>query len=174
MDEINDDILNKYLDGELNSTEKLKVEKAINISEDIRKRYHALKTVHHNLIKLKEDETSPDFVSLVMSKINRKPDWFRKQNYFLAAMYMLFIGASLTLIGYVTYGILSSGNPQDNPSTLIENTTLYLENFISLIKNFLKGTNLSVVGSILAFLVIISGYMFFEFFKNNKSNLNKI
>lgn len=174
MDEINDDILNKYLDGELNSTEKLKIEKAINISEDIRKRYHALKTVHHNLQMIKADETSADFVSLVMSKINRKPDWFRKQNYFLAAMYMLFIGASLTLISYVTYGILNSGRSSSSSTTLFENTTLFLENFVSLIKDFLKGTNLSVIGSILAFLVIISGYMFFEFFKNTKTNLNKV
>ena len=85
MDEINDDILNKYLDGELSSNEMLSIEKAINISEDIRKRYNALKTVHHKLQLMKEDETSEDFVSLVMSKISRKPDWFRKQNYFLAA-----------------------------------------------------------------------------------------
>ncbi|QQS35058.1 MAG: hypothetical protein IPM56_12435 [Ignavibacteriales bacterium] len=174
MDEINDELLNKFLDKELSKSEIEFIEKAINQSEDLRKRYLALKSIHHTLKHLKEDETSPDFISRVMNNLNRKPGWFKQQNYFLVLMYSLFIGASVLLVSYVTYGMLSSVNKDDSSTGLLENTAVYFEHLAKSIVDFFKGTNISVVGSILAFSIIISAYLFFEFFKTGKTNLNKI
>jgi anti-sigma factor RsiW len=174
MDEINDELLNKFLDKELEQADVLRIEKAISNSEDLRKRYQALKAVHHNLMKMKAEETSPEFLNQVMSKLKKRGYNFKQQNYFLAAMYLVFMGGAIALVGYIMYGIFSTSAGSGNTSGVIDSTLHQFSNMTLSIKNFFNHTNISLIGSILAFTIIISGYLLFESFKNSKTNLNKI
>lgn len=174
MDEMNDELLNKFLDNELDKENTQIVERAIKNSEDLRKRFQALKSVHRSLMKMKVSETSPEFVNKVMSRLGRNTDFFKNQNYFLAVLYLIFLGGAVFLTGYVVYKMFGAGTETNTSFKIIDTTEMQFENISSLIKNFFKSTNVSLIGSILAFSVIISAYLFFELFKNNKTDLNKI
>jgi hypothetical protein len=174
MDEINDELLNKFLDKELDPADILRVEKEISNSEDLRKRYQALKTVHHGLMKMEAEETSHEFLNKVMTKLNRRGYYFKQQNYFLAAIYLVFMGGAIALVGYIMYGMFSVNTETAYASDIIDSTLVQFSNFTSSIKNYFNDTNISLIGSILAFTLIISGYLLFESFKNSKTNLNKI
>jgi len=60
MNMLSDDILNKYLDGELDETKANEVEEILNRSETDKKRFLALKLVHSKLPMIQEDEVSED------------------------------------------------------------------------------------------------------------------
>jgi hypothetical protein len=174
MDEINDELLNKFLDKELEHVDNQRIEIAISNSEDVRKRYQALKTVHSSLLKMNIEETSPEFVNKVMLQLNRKMHLFKQQNYFLAAMYIIFLGGAITLVSYIMYGMFASGTGTSNTTELIDSTLLQFENLSTGIRNFFYDTNISLIGSILAFTIIVSGYVLFETFKHTKTDLHKI
>ena len=58
---ITDEILNKYLDGELNREEADQVKREILESMELKKKLNALKLIHDNLYKIKKDEVSQGF-----------------------------------------------------------------------------------------------------------------
>ncbi len=69
MIQITDEILNKYLDSELNREQTEQVKSAIRNSEELQRKFNALKLVHDNLSIIKEDEVSPGFTEKLMKKI---------------------------------------------------------------------------------------------------------
>ena len=71
---INDELLNKYLDDELNREEKDLVKTAIENSPELKKKYTALLDAHSLLKKMELDSLSLDFTKLVMNKISRFED----------------------------------------------------------------------------------------------------
>ncbi len=66
MIQITDEILNKYLDSELNREQTEQVKSAIRNSEELQRKFNALKLVHDNLSIIKEDEVSPGFTEKLM------------------------------------------------------------------------------------------------------------
>ena len=56
MIQITDEILNKYLDGELSRDEAEQVKSELRASEELQRKFNALKLVHEKLFDLKEDE----------------------------------------------------------------------------------------------------------------------
>ncbi len=85
MIQITDEILNKYLDGELNREQAEQVKSAIRNSEELQRKFNALKLVHDNLSIIKEDEVSAGFTEKLMKKIVvRKSVVPKQQKYFIA------------------------------------------------------------------------------------------
>ncbi len=58
MIEITDELLNRYIDGELSSLEVKEVDEVILKSTEARKKLRALQLVHNELMKMPERETS--------------------------------------------------------------------------------------------------------------------
>ena len=69
MIQITDEILNKYLDSELNREEAEQVKSALRNSEELQRKFNALKLVQDKLSILKEDEVSAGFTEKLMKKI---------------------------------------------------------------------------------------------------------
>ena len=67
---LSDDILNKYLDGELSREIIIEIEDTIKNSPKDRRRLFALQETDRSLKNLKVTEVKSDFTSLVMKKIN--------------------------------------------------------------------------------------------------------
>ena len=83
MNSLTDEILNEYLDGNLDEQKVIEVEKQLATSENDRKRFNALKVIHDELSQLKEDETSENFTQLAISKLGKKFELPRNQKYFV-------------------------------------------------------------------------------------------
>lgn len=163
---INDEMLNKYLDDELNREEKDLVKTAIENSPELKKKYAALLDTHSLLKNVEPDSPSLNFTKQVMNKISSKASIARQQKYFLFSVLSLFGLIILGITGYVLYQIVSS--VQTNEST--EVVTTYSKSIGDYFSNLFGQKNISIFGSILSFIMLVSGYFLFEYQKQSKKN----
>jgi len=172
MMKLTDEILNKYIDGELDQKTLNEVREILRISEEDMKRLKALQFVHQGLKNMKEDEVSSDFTQLVMSKLQRKVKVKKEDRFFIFSISSVFVGLSLIIIGYVIYSF-DFGTQSPGPVQFITNLSDTFESWIISLRTFLNSVNTSVIGSIFSFVIIISAYFLFENFKHTKEQLSK-
>ena len=171
MIKVTDEILNKFLDGELSSKEIEHLKSTIKSSDELNKRFEALKLVHNELKKSKTESPSIEFTSKVMQKIQSRFSVSKQQKYFIRTVSAFFIIISVGIIGYVSTIILSSINGATDSSNTL-NIFSHLGSYIfSSLKAIFSAGNLSIIGSICSMGIIISGYMFFEHQKRARSNI---
>lgn len=168
MNNINDELLNKYLDNELREEEKVFVLNAINNSSEIQKRFEALLKVHSLLKSLPPESASTNFSKLVMQKISRRGIIEIQQKKFLYSVLSLFGIIILGIVGYVFYEIVSSIQ-QSNSSEAISTYSNTIGNYFS---SFFGKKNLSIFGSVLSFIMLISGYFLYDYQKKSKKNFS--
>ena len=86
MNLLSDEILNKYLDGELNKSQSAEVEEVLKKSEHDRKRFNALKLIHKELTLMQQEKVNDEFTNKVMERINKKFALPKQQNYFIISI----------------------------------------------------------------------------------------
>jgi hypothetical protein len=169
---ITDEILNKYLDGELNVEESEFVKSELQSSEELRKKFNTLKYVHNELFNLNEDEASASFTNKVMSKIgHRKFTVPKQQKYFIFSIAAFITILCLVIIGFSISAIISTSSPVTDSLNVLETVSVLSGGFVDYIKQIVSGKGLSILGSIFSLVIIISGYFFFEMQKRAKANL---
>lgn len=174
MIKITDEILNKYLDGELNKEEALEVDRLINASPELQKKFNALILVHKKLSGLNQDEVSAGFTETLMKQIVKKRFVIPKQQkYFIASVATFISILCLVIFGFSISAVISSTTSSIADSTTIFDSIPNLsEGIVSTIKQLFSGTGLSIIGSIFSIILLISGYFFFEMQKRSKANLS--
>jgi len=171
MNLLTDEILNEYLDGNLDEQKVREVEKQLATSANDRKRFNALKVIHDELSQLKEDETSENFTQLVISKLGKKFELPRNQNYFVFVIASIFILICVGIVAYLATAIISTSSQTE--SIQVTETVHQVSNgLIYELKNIFSSKNLSLIGLIFSLGIMISGYFFFENQKRNKANLS--
>jgi len=164
MNNINDELLNKYLDDELNREEKDLVKISIESSLEVKKRYETLLKAHNLFNSVEEESTSIDFTKLVMKKLNAKSVIARQQKYFLLSVLSMLGLIILCFVGYAFYQVISSMQPIQSS----EIVTNYSQNFGNYFSNLFGQKNLTIFGSVLSFIMLISGYFLYDYQKNSK------
>jgi anti-sigma factor RsiW len=172
MNLLTDEILNEYLDGNLDEQKRIEVEKLLASSENDRKRFSALKIIHGELSQIKEDETREDFTPLVISKLGKKFELPHHQKYFIFIIASIFILISVGIVAYITTAIISSSAPQTESFQVTETVHQLSNGLIYELKKIFSSKNLSLIGLIFSLGIMISGYFFFENQKRNKANLS--
>jgi len=162
MNNTNDEILNKYLDDELNREEMNQVKTAIENSAELKKKYEALLSANTLLKNMESDLPSVDFAKNVMGKIKRRKSTVHQQKYFLFTILSLFGLVVLGIIGYVFYEIISSVQASES-SEIITNYSKSIGEYFS---GLFGKKSLSILGSVLSFIMLVSGYFLYEFQKN--------
>ncbi len=173
MKEITDEILNRYIDGELNPAELKEVKEILKVSEDAKRRLLAMQLVHNELKNYPERKTSPNFTSMLMKKIVRRTEP-KGQRYFIFSISSVFVLISLGIIGYLTSYILSLGSSSEEGNAGIDNFTYLVERLVNGIKTVFTSGNVSVIGFIFSFAIIISAWFFFDSHKQAKAKLTKL
>ncbi len=172
MNLLTDEILNEYLDGNLDEQKTIEVKKLLASSENDRKRFSALKVIHDELSQIKEDETREDFTQLVISKLGKKFELPHHQKYFIFIIASIFILISVGIVAYITTAIISSSAPQTESFQVTETVHQLSNGLIYELKKIFSSKNLSLIGLIFSLGIMISGYFFFENQKRNKANLS--
>lgn len=171
MNLISDEILNKYLDGELSADEIKSLDDKIRSDAELKKRFNALKKVHKELSLLNADEVPSVFTKKVMMRISKKYRVQKDQKYFIAFIYSIFGALCFAILGYLIVSV--SGEISETITTQTSETVNnYSENFVQVVKNLFSKMNISVLGSILSIVLLVSGYFFFEMSKHSKANLS--
>ena len=171
MSLIPDEILNKYLDGELTPEKVQEVKVILKRSEPDRKRFKALKLVHDNLFSIREDKVSEDFTFHLMKKLNRKFVLPKQQKYFIILVSSFIVLICLGIVGYLIATILSAPTPQAEPVQVTETVQRVTTGLITEMQKLFSGNGVSIIGSIISFAMIITGYIFFERQKQLKARL---
>jgi len=172
MNLLNDEILNKYLDGNLDEQKANEVKKLLASSENDMKRFNALKIIHDELSQINEDKTSEEFTQLVISKLGKKFELPRHQKYFIFIITSIFIFISVGIVAYTVTTILSTSSPQSESIEITETVHKLSNGLIQELKQIFSSKNLSLIGLIFSLGIMISGYFFFEHQKRNKANLS--
>jgi|SRR5690554_2158389 len=168
MIELNDDILNKYIDGDLSQELMKEVKEKLDESPDNMIRYKQLIWLNQKLKNIPSEELSPDFTTLTMMKIRRSLKFKRQQNFFIISVISLFSLIAFLITGFLLKEYIFSVGPSSYDLT--ENITYNLNYYTSLIKNYFSKMNVSIIGSVFSFVLLISGYIFYENLKHSKQN----
>ncbi len=168
MNLLSDEILNKYLDGELDKNQSAEIEEILNKSENDRKRFSALKLIHKELSLMQEDKVSVDFTNNVMARVNKKFALPKQQNYFIVSISSILVLVCLVIVTYVVTAIISSSAPQTESLQITETVNRFGNGLILELKKLFSGKNLSIIGSVFSLGILISGYFFFEQQKRRK------
>ena len=172
MNLLTDEILNEYLDGNLDEQKANEIVKLLASSENERKRFNALKVIHQELSQLKEDKTSEDFTQSVITKLGKKFELPHHQKYFVFAIASIFIFICVGIVIYIATAIISSSVPQTESFQVTETVHQLSNGLIHELKQIFNSKNLSLIGLIFSLGIMISGYFFFENQKRNKANLS--
>lgn len=167
----NDDLLNKYLDGELSANEKIELENYLNENELARKRFNSLKSVHSFLFQINAESPSVNFTEKVMNAVQKKAKSRSSQKYFIISVSSFIVLLCMLIFGFVLANILNSPSVGGMDSQSVHTINNLSDSLIAEIKKLFSGQGLSIFGSILSLGIIISGYIFFEKQKHTKAHL---
>ena len=173
MNLLSDDILNKYIDGELDHSSLQHVNEVLSGSIEDKKRMNALLAVHNALKKVKEEEVDPSFTELLMKKLQYRKKAFKEQRNFVLMISSIFVTAIFMVVGLVVYSAFTQ--PSDSQvSTNYSNYVIsFFKSVTSAITQIFTSKGISIFGSILSLGILISGYFFFENLKASKQNFSK-
>lgn len=166
MKTINDELLNKYLDVELNREEMNQLKNAIENSPEIKKRYEALLSANTFLKSVESDLPSADFTKKVIGKIKIRKSSKHQQKYFLFTVLSLLGLIVCGITAYVFYEIIISIQASES-SDLVSNYSNSIGDYFS---SFFGKKNLSIFGSVLSFIMLVSGYFLYDYQKHSKKN----
>ena len=173
MNLLSDDILNKYIDGELDLSSLQHVNEVLSRSIEDKTRMSALLAVHNELKKIKEEEVDPGFTELLMKRLQYRKKAFKEQRNFIFMISSIFVIAIFVVVGLVVYSAFT----QPSDSQVSTNYSNYLISFFktvtSAITQIFTSRGISIFGSILSLGILISGYFFFENLKASKQNFSK-
>ena len=173
MKELTDEILNRYIDGELSPAELKEFKEILKDSEDAKRRLLAMQLVHNELKNYPERKTSADFTSMLMKKIVRRTAP-KGQKYFIFSISSVFVLISLGIIGYLTSYILSLGGSSEQSSSGMDSLVFLVEKLVDGIKTLFTTGNVSIIGFIFSFAIIISAWFFFDSHRQAKAKLTKL
>ena len=168
MIELNDNILNKYIDDELDSSLAQQIKIQLESSPEDMNKYKALLFIHNELRRLPVDDVSLNFTANLMLKIQRSLKSKKEQNLFVISILSFFFLISLGIIGYLLANYIFTAEP--GSSDFLTQLTQRSEDFVTLLRNFFSKGNVSIIGSIFSFVILISGYFFYESVKHSKQH----
>ena len=161
MKTLSDEILNRYIDGELSRDEMREVEEAINNSREERVVLNALQNTDSSLKNIKLIEVKSNFTSLIMNKIQRSLRSRQEQKKFIVGVVSIFMMMCLAIAGFVGFEIISNYNPA--ASSAIRNSIKYVTSASQLISGIFNSRNISIIGGVFSLGLVISAWFFFDY-----------
>jgi len=160
---LSDDILNKYLDGELSREIIIEIEDTIKNSPKDRRRLFALQETDRSLKNLKVTEVKSDFTSLIMKKIQRSLQSNQEQKKFIISIMSFFVLMCLIIAGSVGFEIIRNLNPVTTSG--LRNSIKFITSASEYMANIFNSRNISIIGEVFSFGLIISAWFFFDYSK---------
>ena len=174
MNKLTDEILNKYIDGELEPFELADIKNEIDCNYEALARLKALRLVDNSL-RLMEVEPAPNnFSERVMKVISATSKVVKpKISYFFVAIISLFSIGVLGVIG-VALRSAEKDNGQSKMTPYMDKAKEVIEKNLTSFQNFFADKNVLLVVSMLTLILLITVYLTFEAHKNFTKKLKSI
>ena len=160
---LSDEILNKYIDGEFSRKDMNEIEETIRNSNEDRIRLIALQNIDRSLNTLKVIEVKSDFTSLIMKKIQRSLQSNQEQKKFIISIMSFFVLMCLIIAGSVGFEIIRNLNPVTTSG--LRNSIKFITSASEYMANIFNSRNISIIGEVFSFGLIISAWFFFDYSK---------
>lgn len=172
MIKLNDENLNRFIDNELNEKESAEIKVLLEDSKSYSKKFEALKLIHSGLINIKEEEPDKNFTLSVMNKIGYGLRSKRTDKYFIFSISSVLFAILLLVSGLIIGSSVSQLQNDSSSGKFIDNLNYYISFIIDIIGKLFSANNISVFGSIISLIILISAYFLFDSLKNSKGNFN--
>ncbi len=174
MNRLSDEILNKYIDGELDYETLNEVKAILKESEPDRENLKALLKVHDELKGIKEFKVNASFTFNIMHKITAKFKPKKADKYFIISVSSFFILLSLAILGTVIALIINEPGQSASTEQVLTNFVSAIESFSVFLRKIFSGSGMSIFGSIISLGILVTAYFFFESHKHIKEIQNKL
>jgi anti-sigma factor RsiW len=173
MINLTDELLNKYIDNELDRETYHALKEQLKKSPDDLRKLNEFQKIHFELKNIKEDEIGLQFTSNVMEKIRKKAKFKQSDKYFIIS-----ISSFILLIIFILFGVVISQliNFTGTSSTfsVSDNISNYANKLTGIINSIFTTKGISIFGTIISLGLIISIYTFYENHKKTKDSLSKL
>lgn len=164
---VTDEILNRYIDGELTAQELQEFLKELNSSAQVKHHLNTLQTASNSFKNIKEYSPSDDFTFRLMLQLNKKLKPRKSDKVFIFSISSIFVVLSLTITGFILAQIIGTDKP-DSSLAIGENIIGVLGTIAQSFVALFSSSSISLVGAIISFGIIISGYFYFDYQKTTR------
>lgn len=172
MNKLTDEILNKYIDGELESFELAEVKNEIEKNDEVLARLKALRLVDSSLKQMEVEYAPVNFSEKVMKAISNASKAVKpKISYFFVTIISLF---SIGVLGVIVaaFKSIDDGNGQPSMAPYVDKVKALIGKNLVEFQNFFSNKNVLLVVSALTLVLLVTVYLTFEAHKNFKNKLN--
>lgn len=174
MKKISDEILNGYIDNQLDNTALKEVNEMLQSDEEGLKKLKSLKVVDQTLANMEVYPAPEGFTKRVMNKIlaHSKVVVPKVSYFFVVTIGLLSIGIiSVIVTAYFTAErtIVESKN-----ISFLDTVLNYIKEYAPVVQKFLSNQNILTIGMVLTLILLISGYFLLESHKSFKNKLNNL
>lgn len=174
MKKITDEILNDYIDNQLDDASIQELKKQLDENDDALNKLKALRVVDNSLKSINVIPAPEGFTNKLMKLIaSSTKKVVSKVSYFFVSVIGLFTVMIISVLGFAYYTSAKS-NQVSEYDTSLRKVIEYVSQFISLFKNFFNSQNITTIGMALTFLLLISGYYLLESHKEFKEKIKNL
>lgn len=166
-----DEILNKYIDGELSSSEIKSLETELENNPELLKKLKALKVTDNTLRNMEVTPAPGGFTSSVMSKIKYKSKIKETISPVFIGIVSFFSLLIISIIGFAFQQISSADSSSSNE--LVEKVNKNVTPFFAKISDLFSNENIMFVGGMIAFVLLLGLYFMINTHKSFKQSLEK-
>lgn len=169
---LNDEILNKYIDNELNEFESKELKEAINSNPEAQKKLNAHEMVDIILRKLETEKAPAGINEYVMNRILNISASKESKNYFFISIVSFFFVIFLSVIGFLLSQMEFDNTGSEAGLGIKEKISNRISEYIPQMPAILDSSSLLFIGGSLTIVLLISGYFIIENHRSFKNKLN--
>lgn len=174
MKNVNDELLNRYIDGELSPQEIDDLEKELGANNALVERLKALKMTD-TVLKSMEHESAPANVAQrIMQKIESISSVKNKKPYFLYGIIGFIALVTISTIGLVLSQIPAQTEESIPIEPFMDKLTVTVSENAAVISDVMKNPVVLLVGASLTLISLIAAYYLFDAHKSFKKRLNAV
>ncbi|MBN1301589.1 MAG: hypothetical protein JW995_10280 [Melioribacteraceae bacterium] len=168
-----DDMMNKYLDGELNQTEINELNDMISRDTELLEKLKAYKLVDKHLKDIEPDTTPADFTIRFMERLNTVSEKLESNKFFYSIITFFFISIVGSLVFLFTY--FSEPTDEYNKTEyVIEKLNNYSVDIIGKINEYFVNFDVSVALVSASLICMLGLYFLYEFVKGHKRKVEAL
>jgi hypothetical protein len=174
MKKITDEILNDYIDNQLDSVSLSELKKDLADDEESLNKMKALKIVDETLRDLEVYEAPANFSEKVMNVITKSAKSIKpKMNYFFTGIISVF-GIIIAGVLAAAWMIVAKQEPSSEKLQIVESVKQFVNDNLNTLNKIFSNHQVLFAGGLLAAVLLLSAVVVFDSHKNFKNKLKSI
>lgn len=174
MNKLNDELLNNYIDNELDAASIKEIKEKINNNEELLKNLKALKSVDESLKQIEVFPAPTGFTEKIMKLIlSKSKSSVQKVNYFFVSVLSLFAVAIVSVL-IIAYKLIEKSSGSTSSESVLDKTLTFIKEKSPNWQSLFTNDSIVMLGTVLTIILLISGFFMFESHKNFKNKLDRL